>query len=141
MSVLQKGVDYDDDDDIQESDISDDEQERTVIHPGSFVDYLYLRYEPAVTSVLNQYGPYLSWAFNGARSAGGVCRIVAWKLTTSMILYMAPVMIAMERQQQWDAYKKKVEATSSDISSTLNTATTTPEGLANITLKPPPGGN
>eukprot|EP00465_Bigelowiella_longifila_P009969 CAMPEP_0185278820 /NCGR_PEP_ID=MMETSP1359-20130426/61965_1 /TAXON_ID=552665 /ORGANISM="Bigelowiella longifila, Strain CCMP242" /LENGTH=147 /DNA_ID=CAMNT_0027873465 /DNA_START=184 /DNA_END=630 /DNA_ORIENTATION=- len=102
-----------DDDDIPESDVSDDELE-SVIQPNSFVDYLYFRYEPMINKFFRDYGPALKKTQNYASLAGLFARKALWKISTSFIVYALPIMLISEREQIWNAEKraKAVEADS-----------------------------
>mmetsp|Transcript_19017 Transcript_19017/g.26527 ORF Transcript_19017/g.26527 Transcript_19017/m.26527 type:complete len:142 (-) Transcript_19017:407-832(-) len=94
------------DDDVAESDVSDDEDLNAIVHPSSFVDYLYFRYEPTFNSLMQKYGPALNKGYNYAALSGLLVRKGAWKVVTSFIIYALPLMIVSERQQIWDAQKK-----------------------------------
>eukprot|EP00466_Bigelowiella_natans_P011621 jgi/Bigna1/90218/estExt_fgenesh1_pg.C_650061 len=114
-----------DDDDIPESDVSDDENLESVIHPKSFVDYLYFRYEPMINKFFRDYGPALNKTQAYASIAGLFARKALWKISTSFIVYALPIMLISEREQIWNA-EKKAKASEAD---------------SNMLIKPPSGSD
>uniref|UniRef100_A0A6U3AK77 Mitochondrial import receptor subunit tom22 n=1 Tax=Lotharella globosa TaxID=91324 RepID=A0A6U3AK77_9EUKA len=84
------------DNDIEESDISDDEDESNQhAIPESFVDYLILRYKPHFD---NFFGKFQSVGRYGCTLAGKA----AWHFSTSMLIYVVPLAIASERHLMWE---------------------------------------
>mmetsp|Transcript_15471 Transcript_15471/g.27783 ORF Transcript_15471/g.27783 Transcript_15471/m.27783 type:complete len:148 (-) Transcript_15471:118-561(-) len=131
-----------DDDPLQESDVSDDEQAPEIV-PGSFVDYLYLRYGPMLFDFIDDVWPYAKVVTDTGKTFGGAALRFSWKATTSFIIYALPLLIAMEKNQKWEEQKKQSTAPPDTTNTSAAPAPTTegppaPSPSSELTMLPPP---
>eukprot|EP00468_Gymnochlora_sp_CCMP2014_P012574 CAMPEP_0167764618 /NCGR_PEP_ID=MMETSP0110_2-20121227/14158_1 /TAXON_ID=629695 /ORGANISM="Gymnochlora sp., Strain CCMP2014" /LENGTH=135 /DNA_ID=CAMNT_0007652093 /DNA_START=1 /DNA_END=408 /DNA_ORIENTATION=+ len=95
-----------DDDELSDGELSDGEGQKYIPPPPkNFVDYLYLRYGPHIYDAWMRQKPYI----NGARQRIGFVykgmKNIMWGVTTSMIIYSIPLMLAFAREEQSNAKK------------------------------------